>query len=139
MSHFNYCSITWLFCNETSYVKIEHKKKSFTHSLQWASHVFGRTTKSWTKHPCSLQAQKYLINCALKKVSGQSFYLRDCNGTPNPQPLTSYTCRSVKLNGWVFDYKQSGSGFESRWNHLNFIYCACFEQGVSWDSNNYGV
>ena len=37
--------------------------------------------------------------------------------------------RSVLLNGWVFVYKLSGCGFESRYYHLNLWY-ACFEQGV---------
>ena len=38
------------------------------------------------------------------------------------------------LNGWVFVYKLSGCGFESRCCHLNFRYGACFEQGVPWYS-----
>ena len=42
-------------------------------------------------------------------------------------------------NGWVFDYKLSGSGFESSCSHLNFRICACFEQGVPWHSDNYRV
>ena len=42
-------------------------------------------------------------------------------------------------NGWVFVYELSGSGFESSCNHLNFRFCACFEQGVPWHSGNYRV
>ena len=30
-------------------------------------------------------------------------------------------------------------GFESRRSHLNFRFCACFEQGVPWHSGNYRV
>ena len=30
-------------------------------------------------------------------------------------------------------------GFESSCSHLNFRFCACFEQGVLWHSGNYSV
>ena len=36
----------------------------------------------------------------------------------------------VLLNGLVFVYERSGCGFESSCSHLNFRFCACFEQGV---------
>ena len=39
----------------------------------------------------------------------------------------------------MFVYELSGSGFESSCSHLNFRFCACFEQGVPWDSGNYRV
>ena len=42
-------------------------------------------------------------------------------------------------NGWVFVYEISGSGFDSSCSHLNFRFCACFEQGVPWYSGNYSV
>ena len=42
-------------------------------------------------------------------------------------------------NGWVFVYELSGSGFESSCSHLNFRFCVCFEQGVSWLSVNFRV
>ena len=45
----------------------------------------------------------------------------------------------VWLNGWVFVYKLGGCGFESCCCHLKSRYCACFEQGVSWHSGNYGL
>ena len=45
----------------------------------------------------------------------------------------------VWLNGWVFVYELSGCGFESSCSHLNFRFCACFEQGVPWRSGNYRV
>ena len=38
---------------------------------------------------------------------------------------------------WAFVYELSGSGFESSCSHLNFRFCACFEQGVPWHSDNY--
>ena len=41
----------------------------------------------------------------------------------------------VWLNGWVFVCKLSGCGFESCCCRLNFIYGACFEQGVPWNSD----
>ena len=43
------------------------------------------------------------------------------------------------VNGWVFVYELNGCGFESRCSHLNFRFCACFEQGVPWHSGNYRV
>ena len=45
----------------------------------------------------------------------------------------------VWLNGWVFIYELSGSGFESRWSHLNFRFRGCFQQGVPWHSGNCAV
>ena len=36
----------------------------------------------------------------------------------------------------MFVYELSGCGFESRYSHLNFRFCACFEQGVPWHSGN---
>ena len=42
-------------------------------------------------------------------------------------------------NDWVFVYKLSGSGFKSSCSHLNFRFCACFEQGVPCHSGNYRV
>ena len=42
----------------------------------------------------------------------------------------------VWLNGSVFVYQLSGSGFESRCCHLYFRYHACFEQGVPGHSGN---
>ena len=43
------------------------------------------------------------------------------------------------LNGWVFVYELSGCGFQFSCSHLNFRFCACFEQGVPWHSGNYRV
>ena len=45
----------------------------------------------------------------------------------------------VGINGWVFVYELSGSGFESCCSHLNFRFRNCFEQWILWDSRNYGV
>ena len=45
----------------------------------------------------------------------------------------------VLLNGWVFVSELSGCEFESSWSYLNFRFCACFEQGVSWHLGYYGV
>ena len=45
----------------------------------------------------------------------------------------------VWLNGWVFIYELGGCGFESSCRHLNFKFCACFEQRVPWHSGNYRV
>ena len=41
------------------------------------------------------------------------------------------------VNGWVFVCELSGCGFECSSSHLNFRFCACFVQGVSWHSGNY--
>ena len=46
---------------------------------------------------------------------------------------------SVWPNGWVYVYELTGCRCESRYDHLNFRYRACFEQGVSWHSGNYRV
>ena len=62
---------------------------------------------------------------------------------------TLYSCLNVKellaqnrpvwLNGWVFVYDLSGCGFESSCSHINFRFCACFEQWVPWHLGNYRV
>ena len=41
---------------------------------------------------------------------------------------------SVLKRWWKWHFEVSGCGFESRWCHLNLIYSACLEQGVSWHS-----
>ena len=51
----------------------------------------------------------------------------------------SSTIWPVWLNGSVFVHELSGCGLESRCNHLNFRYCACFQQKVPWHSGNYRV
>ena len=43
------------------------------------------------------------------------------------------------LNGWAFVYDGSGCGIDSCCSYLSFRYSAFFEQGVSWDSDNYRV
>ena len=40
---------------------------------------------------------------------------------------------------YQFVCELSSCGFESRCSHLNFRYHACFEQGVPWHSDKYGV
>ena len=45
----------------------------------------------------------------------------------------------VWLNGCVFAYKVIVCVVESRCNHINFRYRACFEQGVPWNPDNYIV
>ena len=42
-------------------------------------------------------------------------------------------------NVWVFVYELRGSGLESSCSHLSFRLCACFKQGVHWDSAKYRV
>ena len=40
---------------------------------------------------------------------------------------------------WSARSQTSCCGFEFRCSHVFFRYCACFEQGGAWNSNNYGV
>ena len=67
--------------------------------------------------------------CLLVSALGQLYNISNNRGSNFP----------VWLNGWVFVYELSGCGFESSCSHLNFRFCACFEQGVSWHSGNYRV
>ena len=54
----------------------------------------------------------------------------------NPQSLSSqantqpFSELAIWLNSCVVINELSGSGFECRYSHLNFRYCACFEQEV---------
>ena len=45
----------------------------------------------------------------------------------------------IWLNGSMFVYEVSCSGFESSCSHLNVRLRACFEQGVPWHWGNYRV
>ena len=45
----------------------------------------------------------------------------------------------VWLNGWVFIFKLSGSGFESSCSHLNLKFGTCLNEGVPWHSGSYRV
>ena len=53
--------------------------------------------------------------------------------------VTALGLRPVRLNGWVFIYKLSGCGFESRCSHLKFRYRTCLEQGCHQHSVNFRV
>ena len=63
----------------------------------------------------------------------------------NPHSIVAWISRNSSLdwpiwrNDWVFVYELNSCGFESRCSHLNFRFCACFEQGVPWHSGNYRV
>ena len=83
-----------------------------------------------------------LISTRVKTLS-TPLYLLDCNWTRTQNHLV---CKltlnhlpkwSVWINGWVFVYQLSGSGFESSCSQLNFRFRACFEQGVPWHLGNY--
>ena len=47
--------------------------------------------------------------------------------------------KQIWLNGWAFIYELKGCGFKSSCSHLDFRFCAYFEQEVSWHSGNYRV
>ena len=51
--------------------------------------------------------------------------------------VNEHSTGPVLLHDWVFVYKLSSYGFEFRSCRLNYIYCACFKQGVPWHSGNY--
>ena len=63
----------------------------------------------------------------------------------NPHSIVAWISRNSSLdwpiwrNDWVFVYELNSCGFESRCSHVNFRFCACFEQGVPWHSGNYRV
>ena len=42
-------------------------------------------------------------------------------------------------NDWVFVQKLTGSWFESSCSHITFRFCACYEEGVPWQSGNHRV
>ena len=68
------------------------------------------------------------------KSESTLYSLPECQGTPclKQAPYLKFKWQklSVSLNGWVFVYELSCSGFESRCCHLNFRYGTSFEQGV---------
>ena len=78
---------------------------------------------------------RYSVECGfiLKRVRDMIITNSQMHRTDKYSQYSS----SVWLNGWVFVYELSGCGFESRCSHLNFRFCACFEQGVPWHPGNY--
>ena len=81
--------------------------------------------KMWDRD-IQLVTKEKLMNC-----------LSDCNRTRTHNYLVHK--QRIWLNGSVFVYELSGCGIESRCSHLNFRFCACFEQGVPWLSGKYRV
>ena len=92
---------------------------------------------------CSLKEvlRKYFINLInLSKFSAILYHKRaDTLQNMSGKLFTMKSCLKIMaswLSSWVFVYKLSGCGFESRCSHLYVRYRACFEQGVSWHSGN---
>ena len=93
-----------------------------------------------------------LLNDDVVDIEKPEVILSDCNGTVLDMIKTysqlhctdKYLQHSsiiwpVWLNVWVLVYEIIGCGFKSCWSHLNFRYCACLEQGVSWHSGKHRV
>ena len=80
------------------------------------------------------------IECgfSLKRVPDMMRGYSQMYRTDKYSQLSSIIC-SVWQNGWVFVFGLSGSGFESRYSHLNFRYCTCFKQEVPLYSGKYRV
>ena len=56
--------------------------------------------------------------------------LRTHNHLVHKRTLNHLAKLAIWLKSCVFINELSGSGFECRYSHLNFRYCACFEQEV---------
>ena len=93
-----------------------------------------------------------LLNDDVVDIEKPEVILSDCNGTVLDMIKTYSQLRCtdkylqhssiiwpVWLNVWVLVYEIIGCGFKSCWSHLNFRYCACLEQGVSWHSGKHRV
>ena len=82
--------------------------------------------------------------CKFTAFSGRKDTL-SCKGTRtqnhliHKRTLNHLTKLAYWPNSWEFVYELNGSGFESSCSHLNFRFCACFEEGVPWHSGNYSV
>ena len=104
---------------------------------------------------CAFQSESTLYSdLNIKKIFAQKrcniWSLSDCNGTRTHKYLVrKWTLKHlVRLAKCVLictvhlilsSYELSGCGFKSHCSHLNFRYRACFEQGVSWHSDQYRV
>ena len=79
------------------------------------------------------QTESVATGCSftLKRIYDMTKTLSQLNHTDKYSQHSSVIW-TVWLNGWVFVYELSGSGFESRCSYLNFKYRAFFEQGVPW-------
>ena len=111
--------------------------------------LFRESTKkrdcSWTwthnhlVHKRTINHLAKLAKCLRSVVSTYLYGAFDCMFLSCHVSVSKWIHTPVWLNGWVFVYELSGCGFESSCSHLNFRFRACFEQGVPWDSGNYGV
>ena len=94
----------------------------------------------------------YFLSGDVVDIGKPEVILSDCNGTvldiikrySQMHCTDKYLQHSsiiwpLWLNVWVFVYEIIGCGFKSCWSHLNFRYCACLEQGVSWHSGKHRV
>ena len=70
----------------------------------------------------------------------RTLYVPVCQGTPCSKQAQNLKFKWQQLDwNWAFVYKVRGCGFKSSCSQLNFRFCACFEQGLSWHSGNYRV
>ena len=61
------------------------------------------------------------------------------SNAPYREVLTTQLNYLASLAKWLSVRFRISCGFESSCSHLNFRFCACFEQGVLWHSYNYRV
>ena len=54
------------------------------------------------------------------------------------QWITSYILEEISSEMWIFSVLRDWNWTQTH-NHLNFRFCACFEQGFPWLSGNYRV
>ena len=90
-----------------------------------------------SKAPCNCSAkEKYALDvtCHISDIIDvcDSNGIRTHDDLVHKETINSLAKQEkpVSLNGWVFVYKLSGCGFESRCCHLSFRYRACYEEGV---------
>ena len=78
----------------------------------------------------AFSGRKDTLSCKWTRTQNHLFHKRTLN---------HLTKLAYWPNSWEFVYELNGSGFESSCSHLNFRFCACFEEWVPWHSSNYRV
>ena len=117
-----------------------NKKKSKKENMAFWYQTIDNVLKFFTKILLvSDFILKTVLHYEIRQISKET--VCSCHVTNAFQSeFTLYSCIwSVWPNGWVFVYELSGSGFESSCSYVTFRFRACFDQGLSWQSNSYRV
>ena len=123
------CQVTYTF-----------QSKSTLYSCLNAKELLARSRhKIWSLIDCSwTRTHNYLVWIHSEMLAWHDKNIQSNTRTGKYSQHSSIIW-PVWLNGWMFAYELSGYEFESSCSHLNFKFCAYFEQEVPSHPGNYRV